>query len=114
MTVIYKIMSAEDWSAARRAGKVPPADVDRRDGYIHLSTEDQVLKTARLHFAGRNDLVAVAFDAGDFGAALKWEASRGGALFPHLYADLEAAMAVRVRRLVAAGEGAFKFGGDVE
>lgn len=114
MSLILKIMSADDWSAARRTGKVAPADVDRRDGYIHLSTEDQVLETARLHFAGRNDLVAIAFDAKDFGAALKWEASRGGALFPHLYADLETARAVRARRLVAAGEGAFKFGGDVE
>jgi uncharacterized protein (DUF952 family) len=114
MTLIYKIMSAEDWSAARQAGKVPPADVDRRDGYIHLSTEDQVLETARLHFAGRNDLVAIAFDVKDFGAALKWEASRGGALFPHLYADLETAKAVRARRLLPAGGGAFKFGGNVE
>lgn len=114
MSLIWKIMSAENWSTARRAGKVTPAGADRRDGYIHLSTDDQVLETARLHFAGRDDLVAVAFDARGFGRALKWEASRGGALFPHLYADLEAARAVRARKLLPAGEGAFKFGEDVE
>jgi uncharacterized protein (DUF952 family) len=112
MTLAYKIMSAKDWAAARRTGVVPPADVDLRDGFIHLSTEDQVLETVRLHFAGRDDLVAVAFSAEDFGDVLKWEVSRGGAMFPHLYADLETARAMRARRLLCAGD-AFRFGEDV-
>lgn len=114
MELVYKIIGANGWAEARRTGAVPAAEVDRRDGYIHLSTEDQVLETARLHFAGRDDLVAAAFVAKDLGEALKWEASRGGALFPHLYAELETAKAVRVRRLAAAGGGAFEFGETVK
>jgi len=88
MTLIYKIMGWGDWAAAQSSGNVAPAAVDRRDGFIHLSAEEQVLETARLHFAGRDDLVAAAFNAADFAGALKWEASRGGALFPHLYRRL--------------------------
>ena len=64
------------------------AEVDRRDGFIHFSTADQVEETAARHFAGARDLVLVAVDADTLGAALKWEPSRGGALFPHLYGDL--------------------------
>jgi len=114
MKSVYKIIGAKDWAEAQRTGLVPAADVDRRDGYVHLSAEDQVLETARLYFAGRNDLVAVAFDAEGFGEALKWEASRGGALFPHLYATLEAAKEVRALRLAAADGGAFEFGEAVK
>lgn len=111
MTVIYKIMTLPDWRAARRAGRIAPAEIDREDGYIHLSAEDQVLETARLHFHGRKDLVAVAFDAADFGDDLRWEASRGGALFPHLYADLPVSRAKRARSLIASGDH-FTFGED--
>lgn len=112
MTVICKIISAEDWAAARAAGRIAPAPIDVKDGYIHLSTEEQVLETARLHFAGRDDLVAVAFEAEDFGRDLKWEASRGGALFPHLYADLPATKATGARRLRQA-DGFYAFGEPV-
>lgn len=109
MTAIYKIMGLADWDAARRTGKFAPAPVDLKDGYIHLSTEDQVLETARLYFAGRDDLVAVEFASEDFGSALRWEASRGGAQFPHLYADLPVASALGARRLMRSG-GSFAFG----
>ncbi|HNS86410.1 MAG TPA: DUF952 domain-containing protein [Parvularculaceae bacterium] len=112
MIAIYKILGEADWRAAKRTGAVPQADVDRRDGFIHLSAEDQVLETARLYFAGRDDLIAAAFRAEDFGEALKWEASRGGALFPHLYADLPAAKATRALRLEPDGEG-FRFGEEI-
>ncbi len=112
MRAILKIMGEADWAAARRAGHVPPAAIDVIDGYIHLSTEEQALETARRHFAGRDDLVAIAFDAKDFGDALKWEASRGGALFPHLYADLPAPRAVAARRLRPLEGGGFEFGED--
>jgi len=110
--MIYKIMSRDDWASAIETGVVPKAPVDVADGYVHLSADDQVLETARLYFAGRTDLVAVAFRAADFGASLKWEASRGGALFPHLYAELPAAKAARVRTLAPSGA-AFAFGGDL-
>lgn len=113
MTPIYKIMGEADWLAALRTGDVPPAAVDRRDGYIHLSAEDQVLETARLYFSGRTDLVAAKFDAGEFGDALKWEASRGGALFPHLYQSLSTAPAVCVLRLSPRADGGFDFGEEI-
>jgi uncharacterized protein (DUF952 family) len=112
MKLVYKIMGRKDWATALETGAVPRAPVDIADGYIHLSAEDQVLETARLYFPGRDDLVAAAFDAADFGAALKWEASRGGALFPHLYGDLPAAQAARIRRLTRSGDG-YTFGEDM-
>jgi len=109
MNLVYKIVGADEWAQAKRTGVIPAAEIDRRDGYIHLSAEDQVLETARLYFAGRDDLVAVEFASGDLGGALKWEPSRGGALFPHLYADLPASKAVGVKRLTPVGA-AFEFG----
>ena len=85
---IYKICDAAAWREAERAGEFAGAPVDRADGYIHFSTAGQVEETATKHFAGQHDLVLVAVDAGALGAALKWEPSRGGALFPHLYGKL--------------------------
>ncbi len=110
MAVIYKIISLDDWRTARVSGRVAPAPIDRQDGFIHLSADDQVLETARLHFGGRDDLVAVAFEAAALAPALRWEASRGGALFPHLYADLDAAKALSARRLDRRDDGSFAFG----
>jgi uncharacterized protein (DUF952 family) len=85
---IYKIVPRELWQEARKAGHFKGASIDLKDGYIHFSTAAQAIETARLHFAGQADLLLVAVDATLFGEALKWEASRGGDLFPHLYADL--------------------------
>jgi uncharacterized protein (DUF952 family) len=85
---IYKICDAAAWRAAERAGEFAGAPVDLADGYIHFSTADQVAETAAKHFAGQHNLVLVAVAADALGAALKWEPSRGGALFPHLYGKL--------------------------
>lgn len=85
---IYKIVPRELWQEARTAGLFKGASIDLKDGYIHFSTAAQAIETARLHFAGQADLLLVAVDVTLFGEALKWEASRGGDLFPHLYADL--------------------------
>ncbi|MBX9469430.1 MAG: DUF952 domain-containing protein [Rhizobium sp.] len=85
---IYKIVPRELWQQARAAGLFKGAAIDLKDGYIHFSTAAQAIETARLHFAGQAGLLLVAVDATVFGEALKWEASRGGELFPHLYADL--------------------------
>lgn len=111
MGLVLKIMSEGDCARARAAAFVQPAPVDRSDGFIHLSAEDQVLETARLYFAGRDDLVAVAFDAAALGPALRWEASRGGALFPHFYGAFPMACAVKTLRLVRGADGSFAFGG---
>ena len=86
--LILKIFTAEDWAVLERDGETEGAPVDLADGYIHFSTPAQVRETAAKHFAGRNGLVLAAVDADALGADLKWEPSRGGALFPHLYRAL--------------------------
>ncbi|MGC9420733.1 MAG: DUF952 domain-containing protein [Rhodovulum sp.] len=89
--LIYKIFRRAEWDAFRAVGRTAGAPVDLADGFIHLSTAEQVTGTAEKHFAGESDLVLVAVEADRLGAALKWEPSRGGALFPHLYRELTAA-----------------------
>lgn len=86
--LIYKILRAEEWAAFQTAGKTSGAPVDLADGFIHFSTAVQARETAAKHFAGVEALVLAAFDAEQMGPALKWEPSRGGDLFPHLYRDL--------------------------
>ena len=88
MTLIYKICDIEVWRAAERAGTFAGAGIDLTDGYVHFSAADQVAETAARHFAGQRNLVLVAVDADALGRELKWERSRGGALFPHLYGVL--------------------------
>jgi uncharacterized protein (DUF952 family) len=88
MTTIYKICESTQWAQAERDGEYRGSAVDFADGYIHFSTATQVAGTAAKHFAGMSDLVVVAAGAEVLGAALKWEQSRGGALFPHLYGAL--------------------------
>jgi uncharacterized protein (DUF952 family) len=88
VTIIYKICDQESWRAAVAAGQYRGSAVDQRDGFIHFSTAEQLAETAAKHFAGQTDLILVAVDGDALGAHLKWEPSRGGALFPHLYAAL--------------------------
>ena len=87
MSVIYKICPAALWRAAERDGVFRGAPVDLADGFIHFSTAAQVVETAAKHFAGESDLL-VRVQADKLGDRLKWEPSRGGALFPHLYGPL--------------------------
>ena len=86
--LIYKIFRRPEWDAFRTAGQTRGAPVDLADGFIHFSTAAQVVETAAKWFASDSDLVLVAFEANTLGPALKWEPSRGGALFPHLYRAL--------------------------
>lgn len=86
--LIYKIAPADLWAKAERSGRFAGAPVDLADGYIHFSTREQAEETAARHFNGQADLLLIAVDGDRLGADLKWEPSRGGALFPHLYADL--------------------------
>ena len=99
MTLIYKICPRPLWQEAERDGRFAGAPVDRTDGYIHFSTAEQVRETAAKHFAGQDDLLLVAVDAAALGSALKWEPSRGGALFPHLYGALPLDAVRRVEEL---------------
>lgn len=90
---IFKVTPRADWTTAQEAGTWNGAAVDLRDGFIHFSTAAQLPETLRRHFAGQGDLVLIAFDAADFGEALKWEPSRGGDMFPHLYGALDPTLA---------------------
>ena len=86
--LIYKICPAALWREAEAKGRFDGAPVDLTDGFIHFSTAEQVAGTAAKHFAGQGDLLLIAIEADALGEALKWEPSRGGALFPHLYRPL--------------------------
>ncbi|MBI1218288.1 MAG: DUF952 domain-containing protein [Rhodobacteraceae bacterium] len=86
--LIFKIFRRPEWNAFRDAGQTAGAPVDLADGFIHFSTAGQVPETAARHFATESDLVLVAVRPDALGPALKWEPSRGGALFPHLYRAL--------------------------
>ena len=87
--VIYKIVPKSLWDEAKTKGVFEGAAIDLTDGYIHFSTANQAKETAARHFAGQNDLLLVAVDVERLGTALKFEPSRGGDLFPHLYAALD-------------------------
>lgn len=100
--LILKIVPCALWDAAVAAGRFDGSPVDHADGFIHFSTEAQVRETATRHFAGRSDLVLVTVEAGALGPALRWEPSRGGDLFPHLYGPLDLA-AVRSSRALPLG-----------
>ncbi|NLH79238.1 MAG: DUF952 domain-containing protein [Phyllobacteriaceae bacterium] len=109
MATLYKISGCDDWAAARAAGVFVGAPVDLADGFIHFSTATQVAETAAKHFAGRDDLVLVALAAEPFGDRLRWEPSRGGALFPHLYGSFDPAAALRVDPLPLGPDGRHVF-----
>ncbi|MBG1232952.1 DUF952 domain-containing protein [Aestuariivirga litoralis] len=89
MAKIFKIIDKAAYELASQKGRFEGAEIDLKDGYIHFSSGTQMQETARRHFAGRANLMLLAVDAEALGEALKWEASRGGQLFPHLYGVLE-------------------------
>jgi uncharacterized protein (DUF952 family) len=86
--MIYHMCPAETWAEAVAAGRYTGTADDRRDGFIHFSTADQIAESARRHRAGQGGLLLIAVDPTRLGERLRWEASRGGALFPHLYGPL--------------------------
>lgn len=90
----YKILTADQWQGFVEAGRFAGAPVDLADGYIHLSTASQLQETLDKHFAGQTGLVVAEIDLAPYGDAVRWEVSRGGALFPHLYAELTMATVI--------------------
>lgn len=86
--LIYKIFRSDEWQTLRNAGKTQGAPIDVADGYVHFSTASQAAETAAKHFASEEGLFLLAVETDRLGDALKWEVSRGGAEFPHLYRDL--------------------------
>ena len=106
---IYKICPESHWRAAETDGVFRGAAVDLADGYIHFSTAEQAAETAAKHFAGQTDLVLVQVDSARLGDHLKWEKSRGGALFPHLYGELFVSAVTKVEPLPLDGDGVHIF-----
>jgi uncharacterized protein (DUF952 family) len=105
VTTIYKICPRAAWEEAEAAGQYAGSGVDRRDGFIHFSTAAQLEGTAAKHFSGLTDLMLVAVDGGALGEWLRWERSRGGELFPHLYAALSMSAVLWARPLADEIEG---------
>lgn len=98
MATIYKVLGRDEWEKAVAQGVFEGSEIDLKDGFIHFSAAHQLRETVRRHFAGRSDLILAAIDADALGPELKWEKSRGGDLFPHLYAPLPVA---RIRHAAA-------------
>lgn len=96
MNLIFKILPRAEWDAACVTGLFEGSAIDLADGFIHFSAADQWPETLARHFTGRTDLVLVAVEADALGPQLKWEVSRGGALFPHLYGPMPTALAQTV------------------
>jgi uncharacterized protein (DUF952 family) len=113
MTLIYKIVTTALWRAAEALAEFDGAPADQADGFIHFSTAAQVRDTAAKHFAGKRDLLLVRVEAERLGDALKWEPSRGGDLFPHLYGKLQLADVQRVDPLPLRDDGMHGFSGLV-
>lgn len=103
MAIIFKIFRAAEYAALAAAGQTAGAPVDLADGYIHFSTADQVAETAAKHFAGESGLKLLGVESDGLGDALRWEPSRGGALFPHLYRELRVEDVRFVRELPLEG-----------
>jgi len=102
---IYKICPASAWREAERHGAFRGSADDLRDGFIHFSTASQLEGTARKHFAGQTGLFLIAIDADGLGERLRWEVSRGGELFPHLYDELDLGHVTAVMDLRARSDG---------
>jgi uncharacterized protein (DUF952 family) len=103
--IIYHMCRRQEWQAAQAAGSYAGSTQDAADGFIHFSTAAQVVESAAKHRAGQTGLLLLAVDAARLGPALKWEPSRGGQLFPHLYGALPLDAVVRVDDLPLGGDG---------
>lgn len=106
---IYHMAREEEWSAAQATGAYPGGAQDRKDGFIHFSTASQIIESAARHRAGEAGLVLVAVDPNRLGDALRWEQSRGGALFPHLYGALRVAAVLWTKPLPLDADGRHLF-----
>ena len=108
---IYKILPRRDWDTALTAQVYEGSELDRADGFIHLSTAAQAQETAHRHFHGQAGLVVLEIEADDLGEALRWEPSRGGDLFPHLYGALDVARVLSVAEAPLDADGVPRIGG---
>jgi len=107
--LIYHMCKRAEWDAARSSGHYSGSSQDREDGFIHFSGPDQIVESAAKHRKGQSDLVIIEVDPAVLGAALRWEESRGGRLFPHLYAPLPVAAVRRAAELPLGADGRHEF-----
>lgn len=107
--VAYKLIDASEWAAARASGVYSGSAVDRADGFIHLSAAGQVVETARRHYAGRRDLRLLTVDLATLADTVRWEASRGGDLFPHIHGPLPVTAVAAERPLAVDADGVMRF-----
>lgn len=105
----FKIVDASEWAMAETAETYAGSAVDLADGYIHLSTADQLAETVRKHYAGRENLLLLTVDLAVLGETLVWEPSRGGALFPHIYGPLPASAVTATKRFSVDADGSMVF-----
>jgi len=110
---IYHMCRLDEWQTAQLTGHYPGSSQDKADGFIHFSTAEHIRESAAKHRAGQDDLVLLRVDADALGDALKWEASRGGALFPHLYGVLNVVDVVKTDPLKLDENGLHRFPDDV-
>ena len=109
---LYKILSTVLWQT--RTDQVPPAPIDEQDGFIHLSTGAQLRETAEKHFANQTQLTLIVVDSDALAAdSLRWEVSRGDALFPHVYGAVPLSAVIETSELVGDQAGAFEFPRDI-
>jgi len=106
---IYHMCRADEWAAAKASGSYPGSSQDAADGFIHFSTAAQVRESAAKHRAGQDDLMLLTVDPAKLGDALKWEPSRGGQLFPHLYGALPTDAVLRADPLALGADGLHRF-----
>ncbi len=107
--IIHHMCRADEWDAARATGSYPGSSQDVQDGFIHFSTAGQVVESAAKHRAGQDGLILLTVDADRLGEALRWEPSRGGQLFPHLYAALPVSAVLRADPLPLGSDGRHVF-----
>ena len=112
--IIYKIVRTAEWDSAREAGIFNGSPDDKRDGFIHLSRATQLRTTLAKHFAGEDGLLLVSLEVDGFGAELKWEPSRGGEYFPHLYGPLKLTLAHAVVPIHCDGDGRAVLPSDIQ
>lgn len=112
-TRVYKILSAPDWATAESLGYIKTA-LDEGDGYVHLSTREQVAETLRLHYPGQADVRLLEYIVEEMGDPIRWEESRGGQLFPHLYSTLRLDAATRVWTLSQNADGVPRLPPDID
>jgi len=105
--VIFKIVHSEEWHTAKVAGVYSGSAKDKSDGFLHFSTEEQLMGTLTRYYAGADDLILVAVDEGTLDNVLKYEPSTAGALYPHLYGDLPLSAVTRARPIARDKEGKF-------